>query len=101
MAASEANGGRDALTVEDGAEVLDRVLVRPVVAASRVVGDQVDLVVLGVKELGELNGRFRAVIDPLQHHVLNEYPAPETPGMLVAGVHDLLNRVLVVDRHDP
>ena len=100
-AAGEADGRPQPVLLERRLERVDRVARGPVVdRVGRVVRDQVELVDLRVEQLGELDGLRVAVVDPGQHHVLDEDLTALSLVMGLARAQNLAQRVALVDRHD-
>src|SRR5215210_757141 len=88
--------------LERGLEGVDRGARGALVnGARRVVRDQVELVDPRVEQPGELDGLAVGVVDPREHHVLDEDAALAARVVALAGLEHLGQGIAVVDRHDP
>ena len=100
--ARRAHGARIARAVHDLGEALDLLPVRAFVrrAGPGIERDQVDLGGDAGEQTHERLGVLEAVVDALQHHVLEGDAARVgEAGIGAAGSHQLGNRILAVDRH--
>src|SRR3954451_5516016 len=71
-AAGEAHRRAEAVVLEDGAERVDRRAARALVHPRRVVRDEVHLEDLRIEDLRERERLLVSVVDPGEHHVLDE-----------------------------
>ena len=71
----------------------------PVVGAGRVVGDQVDVEPVAAQQVGQLFGQPVAVVDPVQHQVLDEDAPPGDLAVAAAGGDQLGQREPARDGH--
>ena len=85
--------------VEHRLERRNRVTRRAFERARRVVRDEVHLEDLRIEQLHEVGRLLDAVVDPGEHHVLNEHLPPVQPAVAAALGDDVLERVTVVHRH--
>src|SRR3954447_10380512 len=92
-AAGEADGGAYPVLGEDCPEALDPLRRGAVVGAGRVVGDEIDLVGARVEQGGELAGMHGQVVDPVEHHVLDEDLATAAGPVALAGGQHLGQRI--------
>ncbi|ENN89629.1 hypothetical protein RHSP_37267 [Rhizobium freirei PRF 81] len=89
--------------IDEIGELLDLLPVRTLVvrAGPGVEGDEVDLGRNAFQELDQPLGVLEAVVDALQHHIFEGDAARiRETGIGAAGVHQLLQRIFLVDRHE-